>query len=104
MLYLVAHVIVAVKNLLVRCGFMRYKSAMKNINISVTADEWARIQVAVRFLGRSVKGFARGGIMSGVEACEDDYIIYNGEVIGDRLKIEELGNDIEGNDETVGHE
>jgi len=70
-----------------------------NINIPVTTDERKRIKCAAKLEGLTVNEFAANWILAGVRACEDDYITYDGEVIGDRLKIEELEKDVFGDDQ-----
>jgi hypothetical protein len=64
-----------------------------NYILQLTADEWARIQRAAKFEGASVKEFARSWIMNGVAACKDDYIMHNGEAIGDKLEIDALAQE-----------
>lgn len=58
------------------------------IQITVTPSEHARIERAAALSQQSVSDFASAWLLAGVEACEDDYIIHEGEVIGDRLAIE----------------
>jgi hypothetical protein len=57
-----------------------------NINIEVTPD----IERAAKFSKQTVSEFCLDWIAAGVEACEDDYIIHEDEVIGDRREIETL--------------
>jgi hypothetical protein len=63
------------------------------ISIEVTTDEWNRIGHAAKFSERTVERFATDWIMAGVRACEDDCITHQGEVIGDRLEIDELSRE-----------
>jgi len=67
-----------------------------NINIHVTTDEQKRIKCAAKFLKLTVSEFAVDWILAGVRACEDDYIIHDGKVIGDRLEIGELEDEVFG--------
>jgi hypothetical protein len=57
-----------------------------NINIEVTPD----IERAAKFSKQTVSEFCLDWIAAGVEACKADYIMHEGEVIGDRCEIERL--------------
>jgi uncharacterized protein (DUF1778 family) len=61
-----------------------------NIAVKVTADESKRIKRAAKFSGQSVADFIKSWTAAGVQACEDDYIIHDGEIIGDRLETAAL--------------
>jgi hypothetical protein len=74
-------------------GKIGASDTVMKISIEVTADEWNRIRHAARFSERTVSEFATDWIMAGVRACEDDYITNQGEVIGDRLKIDGLARE-----------
>lgn len=56
------------------------------MNIEVTPD----IERAAKFSNQTVSEFCLCWIAAGVNACEADYIIHEGEVIGDRRDIEAL--------------
>jgi hypothetical protein len=64
-----------------------------SINFEITTDEHERIERAANFLKQTVSEFAAEWLFAGVQACEDDYISHDGEVIGDRLKIEQLAKE-----------
>jgi len=55
------------------------KTADMNINIAVkvTADEDNGIRRAAKFSGQRVADFVKSWVATGVQACEDDYIIVN---------------------------
>ncbi len=57
-----------------------------NIAIKVTPE----IKRAAKFNKLSVRDFCDDSIAECVKACERDYIIHEGEVIGDRCEIERL--------------
>jgi hypothetical protein len=59
------------------------------IHIEVTPE----IEQAAKFSNQPVRDFCLDWIRAGVEACEDDYITHDGEVIGDECEIEELENE-----------
>jgi len=67
-----------------------------SIAIETTTDKRKRIQRAAKFSNVSLKEFVEDWIMAGVRQCEDDYIINprTGEIIGDRLEIEELEREV----------
>ena len=61
------------------------------MNIEVTPD----IERAAKFSKQTVSEFCLGWIAAGVEACRADYIIHEGEVIGDRLELEQLETELD---------
>jgi hypothetical protein len=70
---------------------------MKNsITIKFTASEWSRLKQAAKFEDSTEMSWAKECLMSCVEACEVDYITFEGEVIGDRLEFNHLLDDDDG--------
>ena len=59
------------------------------ISINVTPD----IERAAKFSRTTVRDFCLAWILARVEACEDDMIEHDGEMVGDRREIEELENE-----------
>jgi hypothetical protein len=42
------------------------------------------------FSKQTVTEFALDWLFAGVQACEDDYIVHEGEIVGDELEIDAL--------------
>jgi len=65
-----------------------------NINIEVTIDEQKRIEAAAEFEKLTVEEFVVNWIRNGVLACEDDYILHDGKVVGDERDVEALEREV----------
>ena len=66
---------------------------IKNPRIPMSLE--SRIKIASRLVGESPHDFCKAALVARLESLESDYIIdpRTGEVIGDRLEIEELANE-----------
>jgi hypothetical protein len=58
--------------------------------MSITIKVTKRMKRAAEFSKQSVRDFCDDSIAECVKACERDYLIHEGEVIGDRCEIEAL--------------